>query len=79
MEEQYTEAIKIYKIDLNTPKPDPTHLADYSFILIRHGLSHFNFKHLQASEEYGPESPEAKAIEDDPHGEDPELHPIGIL
>lgn len=48
------------------------------FILIRHGLSQFNYKALVASTEYGLDSQEFRAVETDTDGIDPELHPVGI-
>ncbi len=58
---------------------DPESLKKHPFVLIRHGLSKFNFKALIAKEEHGPDSEQHQAVEKDPEGYDPELHEIGIL
>lgn len=57
---------------------DPEELKQCSYVLLRHGLSMFNLKHLEALKDFGPESDEVKAVFNDPDGWDPELHPVGI-
>ena len=57
---------------------DPEALKNASFVLIRHGLSEFNLAAMIGADKYGVDSPEFKAIEQDPSLIDPELHPVGI-
>lgn len=58
---------------------DKDELKSSPYVLIRHGLSHFNYNSLVATVEYGRGSPEHKAVFQDPNLIDPELHPVGIL
>ena len=58
---------------------DPEALKASSFVLIRHGLSVFNYKALVAKTEFGVGSPEVIAVETATDLVDPELHPLGIL
>jgi len=58
---------------------DPKELEQRPYILIRHGLSVFNLNALIAGESFGYDSKEFRAVEQDPNGEDPELHPVGVL
>ena len=73
------EAIKKYNIPLETPAMNPEEFEQCSYVLVRHGLSVFNYRALVAKTEFGEDSEQFKAVELDPHGEDPELHPVGIL
>jgi len=50
-----------------------------SYILIRHGLSTFNFKNLEVKKEFGNGSDEWRAVQKDASLIDPELHPAGYL
>lgn len=73
------DAIKKYNLPLTTKPIEPKELEEASYILIRHGLSDFNYAALVAKEQFGVGSPEFRAVETNPNGEDPELHPVGIL
>lgn len=55
----------------------PEQFDKTSYILIRHGLSTFNFRNLKAKAEYGYGSDEWRAIQKDKTLVDPELHPAG--
>jgi len=72
------QAIEKYKIPLETPPMKPEELEKTPYVLIRHGLSAFNYKALVADTEFG-EGPELEAVRNDPNGEDPELHAVGIM
>jgi hypothetical protein len=48
-------------------------------VLIRHGLSGFSYKALVVGGEHGEDSAEFKAMQTDPEGIDPELHPVGVM
>ena len=71
------EAIKEYLLPMSTPPM--TDLESSSFVLIRHALSTFNYKHLVYMTKYGKDAPETKATEIDPSIMDAELHPVGVL
>jgi len=58
---------------------DPEELDKASYVLIRHGFSQFNYKELIAITEHGERSAAHIAVELDPLGMDPELHPAGIV
>lgn len=73
------DAIKKYNLPLTTPAIEPKDLEHTSYVLIRHGLSDFNLAALAAKSEYGVRSPEFRAVQTNPNGEDPELHPVGVL
>ena len=72
------EAIKKYDIHLETSMSHPEKLADSDYILIRHGLSEFNYKALVATTDFGKDSAEMRAVETQKELTDPELHAIGI-
>ena len=71
------EAIKEYLLPMSTPPM--TDLESNSYVLIRHALSAFNYKHLVYMTKYGKDAPETKATEIDPSIMDAELHPVGVL
>ena len=73
------KAIEKYNIPLETPAMDPQQLDQCSYVLIRHGLSGFNYKALVVGGEHGEDSAEFKAVQTDPEGIDPELHPVGVM
>ena len=50
-----------------------------AYIMIRHGLSYFNHKILDAKAEFGDGSKEWQAVLEDPSLMDPELHPAGFM
>ena len=56
------DAIKKYGIPLETTPMDPEALKKCSYVLIRHGLSEFNYKDMVAREEFGEESEERKKV-----------------
>jgi len=53
-------------------------LKNTPIVLIRHGLSDFNYKALVAKTEFGDKSKEFIAVEQDKDGQDPMLHAVGI-
>ena len=67
-----------YGIPLKTPEMDEQQKKDCSYILIRHGLSKFNYKALVAKTDFGAKSPEHRAVERDTDLIDPELHACGV-
>lgn len=73
------DAMAKYNIPLETTAMDKGQFSEAPYILIRHGLSNFNYRALVAQTDFGKDSEEFKAVETDPNGIDPELHPIGIL
>ena len=58
---------------------DAAQLKSSPYVLIRHGLSKFNYAALVAKTEHGEDSPEFRAVEADPNMIDPELHDVGIM
>lgn len=58
---------------------DPEQFERADYILVRHGVSEYNYKWEVAAQKYGKDSPEVKAIQTDPGNFDPALHEIGIL
>ena len=79
MELSPQDAIAKYSLPLETPVMDAEALKASSYVLIRHGLSQYNYKALVTKTEFGEGSPEFRAVETAEGGEDPELHPVGIL
>ena len=81
MNEELTpkEVIDKYSLSLESPPMDKDELAEASYVLIRHGFSQFNYKELVSKTEFGPRSAPHIAVELDPFGMDPELHPSGIV
>jgi len=73
------ECIEKYNLPLKTDDMVEADLAEAPYVLIRHGLSTFNLAARIAKEEFGQDSAEFKAVEQDPKLIDPELHPVGIL
>lgn len=72
------DAIAKYNLPLETPPMDATQLKSSPYVLIRHGLSKFNYAALVAKTEFGEDSPEFKAVQEDPNMIDPELHDVGV-
>lgn len=57
----------------------PEELDKTAYILIRHGLSTFNFRNLEVKADFGNGSDEWRALQKDETLIDPELHPAGYL
>lgn len=72
------ETAKKYGIELVTEMSHPEKLANSQYILIRHGLSEFNFRALVAKTEFGADSKEHRDVETNKDLIDPELHAIGV-
>ena len=51
-----------YGIHLETPSMNPDELAASSYVLIRHGLSEYNFKSLESKHAHGDKSAEFRAV-----------------
>jgi len=72
------EKIALFNLNITTPPMEEGELEKAPVVLIRHGLSMFNLKHLEAVHIHGKGSEGARAVETDTEGIDPGLHPIGI-
>ena len=57
----------------------PEQFIDTSYILVRHGLSEFNFRNIETKSIYGHGSDEWRAVQKDETLVDPELHQAGIM
>ena len=73
------EAIAKYKIPIVTTPMNEEELERSPYILIRHGLSSFNYDNLVVKDEFGDGSKEWTALQRDESLVDPELHPVGYL
>jgi broad specificity phosphatase PhoE len=72
------EAIVKYSIPLETPEMNEDDFKISPYILIRHGLSEFNYKIMCTDHEFGEGSAESRAVETSHDLIDPELHAVGI-
>jgi len=72
-------AIEYHKIPIETIPMIKEDLDKTKYILIRHGLSTFNFKNLEVKDQFGNGSDEWRAVQKDPTLIDPELHPAGFM
>ena len=71
------DAIKKYDIPVLTPAMDEDELKNSSYVLIRHGLSIFNYNIMVTNKEHGEGSAQSRAVETNKELIDPELHPVG--
>jgi hypothetical protein len=62
-----------------TPAMNQEDFEANDFVLIRHGLSEFNYRALVAKNEFGKNSEQFRAVETSTDLIDPELHEIGIM
>ena len=77
MEYTIEEAIKKFEIPIETKPMDSKTLGSSSFVLVRHGLSEFNYSAMIAADHPGgEESAEFKKVQQD-SPIDPGLHEIG--
>jgi broad specificity phosphatase PhoE len=72
------DAIVKYGFPMITPEMSEEEFKKSPYVLIRHGLSIFNYNIKQTDVEFGEGSAESRAVETNKELFDPELHPIGI-
>ena len=72
------EAIAKYSVPLETPEMNEDEFKASPYIMIRHGLSEFNYRIMVTDHEFGLGSPESRAVETSTELTDPELHAIGV-
>jgi len=73
------EAIEQFNLPLKTKPIESSDLEESKYVLIRHGLSTFNYKVMVTADQFGHDSAEMKTLFADPDGADPELHQVGIM